>query len=149
MQFSLAFSNKCAYNTAENEICSFKNCKKEENPPMTPTSQVYEQDIHSLYAKLAAQYVIPQRCMDDPNIKHGLRNADGTGVLAGVSNIGSVQGYYMEDGYPSMRKIIRAVSDITHLNMDKIKSHFAKYLAPGRIFSTWHTAVPGVTKSQT
>ena len=65
---------------------------------MTPTSQVYEQDIHSLYAKLAAQYVIPQRCMDDPNIKHGLRNADGTGVLAGVSNIGSVQGYYMEDG---------------------------------------------------
>ena len=59
---------------------------------------VYEQDIHSLYAKLAAQYVIPQRCLDDPNIKHGLRNADGTGVLAGVSNIGSVQGYYLEDG---------------------------------------------------
>ena len=50
---------------------------------------------------------------------------------------------------PSKRKIIRAMSDITHLNMDKIKSHFAKYLAPGRIFSTWHTAVPGVTKSQT
>ena len=30
--------------------------------------------------------------------------------------------------------------------MGKIKSHFAKYLAPGRIFSTWHAAVPGVTK---
>lgn len=65
---------------------------------MATISPVYEQDIHSLYAKLAAQYVIPQRCLDDPNIKHGLRNADGTGVLAGVSNIGSVQGYYMEDG---------------------------------------------------
>ena len=65
---------------------------------MSAISPVYEQDIRSLYAKLAAQYVIPQRCLDDPNIKHGLRNADGTGVLVGVSNIGSVQGYYMEDG---------------------------------------------------
>jgi len=34
----------------------------------------------------------------NPNIKRGLRNADGTGVLIGVTNIGSVQGYYMEDG---------------------------------------------------
>ena len=65
---------------------------------MATISPVYEQDIHSLYAKLAAQYVIPQRCLNDPNIKHGLRNADGTGVLVGVSNIGSVQGYYLEDG---------------------------------------------------
>ena len=65
---------------------------------MPAISPVYEQDIRSLYAKLAAQYVIPQRCLDDPNIKHGLRNADGTGVLVGVSNIGSVQGYYLEDG---------------------------------------------------
>ena len=35
---------------------------------------------------------------NNPNIKRGLRNADGTGVLIGVTNIGSVQGYYMEDG---------------------------------------------------
>ncbi len=32
------------------------------------------------------------------NVKSGLRNSDGTGVLAGVTRIGSVQGYYMEDG---------------------------------------------------
>ncbi len=32
------------------------------------------------------------------NVKSGLRNADGTGVLAGITRIGSVQGYYMEDG---------------------------------------------------
>lgn len=31
-------------------------------------------------------------------IKHGLRNADGTGVLIGTTGIGSVQGYVMEDG---------------------------------------------------
>ena len=39
--------------------------------------------------------------IDDSNnvlIKHGLRNADGTGVLIGTTGIGSVQGYVMEDG---------------------------------------------------
>ena len=32
------------------------------------------------------------------NVKRGLRNADGTGVLIGVSKVGSVQGYLVEDG---------------------------------------------------
>jgi Citrate synthase len=32
------------------------------------------------------------------DVKRGLRNADGTGVLAGVTRIGSVQGYYVKDG---------------------------------------------------
>ena len=31
-------------------------------------------------------------------VKYGLRNEDGTGVLAGVTRIGSVRGYYIEDG---------------------------------------------------
>ena len=31
-------------------------------------------------------------------VKKGLRNADGTGVMAGLTQVGSVQGYYMEDG---------------------------------------------------
>ncbi len=31
-------------------------------------------------------------------IKRGLRNNDGTGVLVGISKVGSVQGYYMVDG---------------------------------------------------
>ena len=31
-------------------------------------------------------------------VKRGLRNPDGTGVLAGVTRIGSVQGYYVRDG---------------------------------------------------
>lgn len=59
--------------------------------------QIHKQDIHALYAELASQYQIPEQCRDDPNIRYGLRNADGTGVLVGVSNIGSVQGYYLED----------------------------------------------------
>ena len=60
--------------------------------------QLHDEDIHALYAELASQYQIPELNRDDPSIKYGLRNADGTGVIAGVSNIGSVQGYYMEDG---------------------------------------------------
>ncbi len=32
------------------------------------------------------------------NVKRGLRNADGTGVMAGVTRICSVEGYYIEDG---------------------------------------------------
>lgn len=32
------------------------------------------------------------------DVKWGLRNADGTGVMAGLTQIGSVQGYYVEDG---------------------------------------------------
>ncbi len=32
------------------------------------------------------------------DVKRGLRNADGTGVMAGVTQIGNVRGYYMQDG---------------------------------------------------
>ena len=32
------------------------------------------------------------------DVKRGLRNSDGTGVLAGVSKVGSVQGYFIQDG---------------------------------------------------
>lgn len=31
-------------------------------------------------------------------VKRGLRNADGTGVMAGVTNVCSVEGYYIDDG---------------------------------------------------
>ncbi|MBQ7460148.1 MAG: citrate synthase [Oscillospiraceae bacterium] len=34
------------------------------------------------------------------NLKRGLRNADGTGVLVGFTKVGSVQGYMVEDGAP-------------------------------------------------
>ena len=44
------------------------------------------------------QYTFKANEHDDPNIKRGLRNADGTGVLLGITNIGSVQGYTIQDG---------------------------------------------------
>ena len=35
-------------------------------------------------------------------VKRGLRNEDGTGVMAGLTSVGQVVGYYMDDGekYP-------------------------------------------------
>ena len=31
-------------------------------------------------------------------MKRGLRNADGTGVMAGITRIGNVRGYFVQDG---------------------------------------------------
>lgn len=41
---------------------------------------------------------IPVHCYSDYNVKRGLRNADGTGVLAGLTAIGEVHGYIMDEG---------------------------------------------------
>ena len=40
------------------------------------------------------------------DVKRGLRNADGTGVMAGVTQIGNVLGYYVQDGerFPMRRQ---------------------------------------------
>ena len=49
---------------------------------------------------LAAQdeYVIPSAAFDNYHVKRGLREADGTGVMAGVTRIGNVHGYVMSEG---------------------------------------------------
>ena len=47
---------------------------------------------------MSDQYAVLPKDQQDPNVHRGLRNTDGTGVLIGVTNIGSVQGYYMQDG---------------------------------------------------
>lgn len=50
-------------------------------------------------------------------VKKGLRNADGTGVMAGLTQIGSVQGYYVMDGerVPSPGKLIYRGIDVEDL----------------------------------
>lgn len=45
-------------------------------------------------------YSIPPEQFEHDAIKRGLRNADGTGVIAGVTRVGWVRGYQMEDGVP-------------------------------------------------
>jgi len=59
----------------------------------------YTQDyMLRLKALMANQYAVLPKNLQDPNVHRGLRNSDGTGVLIGVTNIGSVQGYYMQEG---------------------------------------------------
>ena len=65
---------------------------------MSDINEILASYVRALSANISEEYAIPQEAYEDQNIKRGLRNADGTGVIAGVSKIGSVQGYYVEDG---------------------------------------------------
>ena len=65
---------------------------------MTEQTTLLENDIARLSENIAEQYAIDAHYFEDQSIKRGLRNADGTGVLIGISKVGSVQGYYMMDG---------------------------------------------------
>ena len=53
--------------------------------------------VESLCAEVLDEYKIDPRYYRGDAVKRGLRNTDGTGVIAGVTRIGSVQGYYMRD----------------------------------------------------
>jgi citrate synthase len=56
--------------------------------------------IKELGGDIRAHYTIDPEEFDHYAIKRGLRNSDGTGVFAGVTRIGSVQGYTVTDGEP-------------------------------------------------
>ena len=62
---------------------------------ITTYTQEYMLRLKSI---MADQYTVKAKDQKDPSIHRGLRNADGTGVLIGTTSIGSVQGYYMQEG---------------------------------------------------
>ncbi len=41
---------------------------------------------------------VPKHYYSEYNVKRGLRNADGTGVLAGLTSVGEVHGYVLDEG---------------------------------------------------
>ena len=49
-------------------------------------------------AEIQQSIVIDKSVYGEFDIKRGLRNADGTGVMVGVTRIGNVRGYYLQDG---------------------------------------------------
>lgn len=53
--------------------------------------------LEKLYGKVVENTVIPQKLYEQYNVKRGLRNADGTGVLVGLTNIGDVHGYIIDE----------------------------------------------------
>ena len=63
-------------------------------------NNVADEYVKNLGWDIRAYYKIDPNQFRSLNVKRGLRNSDGTGVLAGVTNIGSVQGYMMLDGDP-------------------------------------------------
>lgn len=54
--------------------------------------------VNELCGDIRGEYAIEPEQYIGHAIKKGLRNEDGTGVMAGVTRIGSVQGYHIEDG---------------------------------------------------
>ena len=50
-----------------------------------------------LLARVRSHYEIPEKYYNE-KVKRGLRNSDGTGVMAGVTGVGRVVGYQIEDG---------------------------------------------------
>lgn len=57
--------------------------------------------INTLCEKMQNSTIFDVTARDYSNIKRGLRNADGTGVMVGCTKIGSVQGYAIIDGEKS------------------------------------------------
>ena len=64
---------------------------------MSEEKYIIDKYMPSLCADTAERYAIPDRIFTSA-VHRGLRNEDGTGVLVGATRIGSVRGYYMEDG---------------------------------------------------
>ncbi len=60
------------------------------------------QETKSLFEKFVAEaknsYTIPEQAFDNYRVKRGLREADGTGVTAGVTKIGNAHGYVVNEG---------------------------------------------------
>jgi len=61
------------------------------------TSDLLNGYVKELCGDIREAYQIDSEQYKHHMIKRGLRNDDGTGVMAGVTRIGSVQGYYLQD----------------------------------------------------
>ena len=65
---------------------------------MSDNKAIYKDFISNHADALLGQITIDRSQFEQHGVKRGLRNADGTGVMAGITRIGSTQGYYMRDG---------------------------------------------------
>ena len=65
--------------------------------PMAEEKRILDLHMPALCEKAVERYAIPGTYFNKA-VHRGLRNDDGTGVLVGATRIGSVRGYYMEDG---------------------------------------------------
>ncbi len=59
---------------------------------------VSTKDFSSLCDELKEYSTVPAEYFDRFEVKRGLRNRDGSGVMAGLTKVCSVEGYYIDDG---------------------------------------------------
>ena len=64
----------------------------------TIESHVAERDIKNLCDKIRKYNYIDPADFERFNVKRGLRNSDGTGVMAGITGVCTVEGYFIDDG---------------------------------------------------
>ncbi len=64
----------------------------------TIESRVDKEYIEILCNQIRKYNYIEPTDFDRFNVKRGLRNSDGTGVMAGITNVCTVEGYYIDDG---------------------------------------------------
>lgn len=64
----------------------------------TPLSSTANDYIHELSQKFSQSNWINPDVYARSDIKRGLRNSDGSGVMVGVTQIGNVYGYYVQNG---------------------------------------------------
>ena len=58
----------------------------------------YPEKLLELSEICKENYKIPASVFANANVKRGLRNADGSGVVAGATNLGLVHGYVLYEG---------------------------------------------------
>jgi len=65
-------------------------------------NSMYDAECTELFEELLAEshseYDIPNAAFDNYRVKRGLREPDGTGVMAGVTRIGNAHGYILNEG---------------------------------------------------
>ena len=65
---------------------------------MDEKKRIFDKEANELYKPF------PKELFKTYGVKRGLRNDDETGVMAGLTAIGQVNGYYMDDGEKQQRK---------------------------------------------
>lgn len=67
-------------------------------PQLIYNQSIEESDIHNLCRDLEQYSAIEPKYYERFDVKRGLRNADGSGVIAGITRICNVHGYVMNEG---------------------------------------------------
>ena len=64
----------------------------------TDHDEEIEREFKSMLDDARSAYVIPKEAFENYRVKRGLREADGSGVTAGVTRVGNAHGYIMNEG---------------------------------------------------